>query len=78
MFSSSLDALLKLTKTLFPQKLFDYDCVTLYNRIHSLDKTLMNIDSPRKVAYPLPIKGLLKSFSKYHSRFLWVKNNFHK
>ena len=30
MLSSSLDALLKLSKTSSPQKLFDYDCVTLY------------------------------------------------
>ena len=31
MLSSSLDALLKLPKMISPQKLFDYDCVTLYN-----------------------------------------------
>ena len=30
MLSSSLDALLKVSKTSSPQKLFDYDCVTLY------------------------------------------------
>ena len=30
MVSSSLNVLLKLTKTSSPQKLFDYDCVTLY------------------------------------------------
>ena len=28
-----LDALLKLSKTSYPQKLFDYDCVTLYKNI---------------------------------------------
>ena len=28
--SSSLNVLLKLSKTSFPQKLFDYDCVTLF------------------------------------------------
>ena len=33
MLSSYLDALLKLSKTTFSQKLFDYDCVTLYNSI---------------------------------------------
>ena len=31
MLHLSLDALLKLSKTPSPQKLFDYDCVTLYN-----------------------------------------------
>ena len=30
MLSSSLDAMLKLSKTTSPPKLFDYDCVTLY------------------------------------------------
>ena len=30
MLSLSLDSLLKLSKTTSPQKLFDYDCVTLY------------------------------------------------
>ena len=30
MLSSFLDALLKLPKTSSPQKLFDYDCATLY------------------------------------------------
>ena len=30
MLSSSLDVLLKLSKTTSPQKLFDYDCKTLY------------------------------------------------
>ena len=30
MLSSSLYAMLKLYKTAFPQKLFDYDCITLY------------------------------------------------
>ena len=30
MLYSSLDALLKVSKTASPQKLFDYDCVTLY------------------------------------------------
>ena len=32
MLSSSLDALLKLSKTSSPQKLFDYDCATLYQQ----------------------------------------------
>ena len=31
MLSSSLDALLKVSKTTSPQKLFAYDCVTLYS-----------------------------------------------
>ena len=30
MLSSSLDTLLKVSKTTSPQKLFAYDCVTLY------------------------------------------------
>ena len=30
MLSSSCNALLKLSKTTYPQKLFDYDCITLY------------------------------------------------
>ena len=30
MLSSSLDTLLKVSKTTYPQKLFTYDCVTLY------------------------------------------------
>ena len=30
MLSSSLDTVLKVSKTTSPQKLFDYDCVTLY------------------------------------------------
>ena len=34
MLSSSLDALLKLSKTSSPQKLFDYDCVTLYFEVY--------------------------------------------
>ena len=33
MLSSSLDTLLKLSKTTSPQKLFDYDCMTLYNSV---------------------------------------------
>ena len=31
MLSSSLDVLLKLSKTTFPKNIFDYDCETLYN-----------------------------------------------
>ena len=31
MLSSCLYAMIKLAKTSYPQKLFDYDCVTLYN-----------------------------------------------
>ena len=31
MLSSSLDILLKASKTTYPQKAFAYDCVTLYN-----------------------------------------------
>ena len=31
MLSASRDALLKLSKTTSPQKLIDYDCMTLYN-----------------------------------------------
>ena len=30
MLFSSLDTLLKVSKTISPNKLFDYDCVTLY------------------------------------------------
>ena len=30
MLSSSLDTLLKVSKTTYPQKLFAFDCVTLY------------------------------------------------
>ena len=30
MLASSLHAMLKLSKTSSPQKLFDYDCVTVY------------------------------------------------
>ena len=30
MLSSSLNTLLKVSKTTYPQKLFTYDCVTLY------------------------------------------------
>ena len=30
MLPSSLDTLLKLSKTTSPQKLFEFDCVTLY------------------------------------------------
>ena len=30
MLSSSLDTLLKMSKTTYPKKLFAYDCVTLY------------------------------------------------
>ena len=33
MLSSSLDALLKLSKVTSPQKLFDYDCITLYSLV---------------------------------------------
>ena len=32
MLSSSLDTLLKVAKTTSPQKLFAYDCVTLYKK----------------------------------------------
>ena len=31
MLSSDLDALLNLSKTTYPQKLYDYDCVTVYS-----------------------------------------------
>ena len=31
MLSSSLDTLLKVSKTTYPQKLFAHDCVTLYD-----------------------------------------------
>ena len=34
MLFSSLDSLLKLSKTTSPTKLFDYDCVTLYLHIN--------------------------------------------
>ena len=34
MLSSSLDTLLKVSKTTYHQKLFGYDCVTLYNLAH--------------------------------------------
>ena len=36
MLSLSLDALFKLSKTTSPQKLFDYDCITLYSKTVSL------------------------------------------
>ena len=36
MLSSSLDTLLKVSKTTYPQKLFAYDCVTLYNMLTTL------------------------------------------
>ena len=40
MLSSSLDTLLKVSKTTFPQKLFAYDCVTLYGiHINALSET---------------------------------------
>ena len=38
MFSSSLDALLKLSKTTPSQKLFDYDDVTLYQNAENYQK----------------------------------------
>ena len=34
MLSSSQDTLLKVSKTTSPQKLFDYDCVTLYQTLY--------------------------------------------
>ena len=37
MLTSSLDALLKLSKTSLPQKLFDYDSITLYLNLAKLN-----------------------------------------
>ena len=50
MLSSSIDALLKVSKTTSDQKLFDYDCVTLY--------ILMDIDSGYITLCPLFLNQL--------------------
>ena len=41
LLSSSLDALLKLFKTSSPQKLFDYDCVTLHENVSKVSLTVL-------------------------------------
>ena len=41
MLSSSLFAMIKMSKTSSPQKLFDYDCVTLYV---SIDVSVVDIE----------------------------------
>ena len=38
MWSSSLDTLLKVSKTTCPKKLFAYDCVTLYKNSYKIAK----------------------------------------
>ena len=40
MLSSTLNALLKLSKTTSPKKLFDYDCITLHETSHKF--TILN------------------------------------
>ena len=40
MLSSSLDALLKLSKLASPQKLFDYDYITLHNILRMVDSLI--------------------------------------
>ena len=42
MLSSSLDTLLKVSKTISPPKLFAYDCVTLYVPL-SPDPAVVNV-----------------------------------
>ena len=50
MLSSSLYTMLKLSKTTSPNKLFDYDCVTLY----ITKKNLFLVDSPLRYLGPPP------------------------
>ena len=43
MLSSSLDTLIKLSKTTYPQKLFANDCVTLYQDFLTTDGGVLNL-----------------------------------
>ena len=56
MLSASRDALLKLSKTTSPQKLFDYDCMTLYNKsVCEILVGLLARYAGRTPLHPLPI-----------------------
>ena len=73
MLSSSLDELLKLSKTSSPQKLFDYDCVTLYDLnlkygestviLFFSEQSLEEIKPNNKNTYSMYWKMLLKNNS---------------
>ena len=54
--SSSLDTLLKLSKTTYPQKLFANDCVTLVCRTVSLPSRLVTLMKSCRYKPPLSIK----------------------
>ena len=56
MLSSSLDTLLKLSKTTYPQKLFANDCVTLVCRTVSLPSRLVTLMKSCRYKPPLSIK----------------------
>ena len=58
MLSSSRDILLKLSETLSPQKLFDYDCVTLYllNARHV-------VNAPNRISRVFIVSVCLHSFA---------------
>ena len=49
MLSSSLDTLLKMSKTTSPKKLFAYDCVTLYIKKNMFPKYITSRSCPENV-----------------------------
>ena len=60
--SSSLDSLLKLSKMTSPQKLFDYDCITLYLHpkvwhFRSRTPFMMSSGSPHRMAIQKELFG---------------------
>ena len=79
MLSSSLDTLLKVSKTTYPKEIFAYDCVTLYSnslcKVESLYLSMMKKwELQQKMARPLK-KGTFFAASTYTAIFLILNLN---
>ena len=59
MMSFSLYTMLKLSKTTSPNKLFDYNCVTLYNNLENEKCSFPKREQGRKGSQRLRLKGNL-------------------
>ena len=86
MLSSSLDTLLKVSKTTSPQKLFAYDCVTLYNKhvYHCFRiATYISLTTPtylgsaiEKILKPPPVCFLFLYFFIFFSYFFFFAYSY--
>ena len=76
MLSSSLDALFQLSKTTSPQKLFDYNCITLYT-ILQISCILREVGIKLKVEILLNFEDSLEMFDEFLNSALGLRLNLY-